>query len=359
MQVPNYWKDFIEKHTKIVIDLNSEKSVQNKSLNYLLTTPVYPLIYGKSDDKQFLAVGDKGLYTLTDNPHKDYVTYQTPKEIVEKVQHLFSDAKWDFLFYEEKKEVTSNIPRDLIKEIVKELEGGTCNSEKIKSMMNLAVRKKITIEEIEQEIAKNPKASVNYACNIIATRFPEGEKLISQDASLAFEYLTKHISKRWPEAEPAIAKDKFIAISYIQYYSKYKIERFKLAEPTLFKDDTSREKYIGMMFDFYVRNTNIKISDLDELFELTINKLSRKMIKSFLKESVLQNDEALHALLLKYIKKEKLLPEEDSILLFLVELRKPELVEIALKLGYKHESAMKIAVENNDKKIIELLKKYE
>ena len=72
---------------------------------------------------------------------------------------------------------------------------------------------KAALKEREHKIAKDPKAAVEYAVNILMGRFPEAEPYILKNAKAAERY-ARLVRGKWPEAEDIIATDSWASYSY-------------------------------------------------------------------------------------------------------------------------------------------------
>ena len=68
--------------------------------------------------------------------------------------------------------------------------------------------------EGEKILSQNPKYAFRYAKKVIEGRWPEGEKAISTDADSAYRYASDVIGGRWPEGEKAISTDADSAYMY-------------------------------------------------------------------------------------------------------------------------------------------------
>ena len=96
------------------------------------------------------------------------------------------------------------------------------------------------VPEFESIIAKDGKASVEYAIHVLKNQFCEGEYAIAKEAKYSFEYAKYVICGPFPLGEKAIAKDADYSFLYAKYILK---QRFILGEPTIFKDDYVRLAY--------------------------------------------------------------------------------------------------------------------
>jgi hypothetical protein len=106
------------------------------------------------------------------------------------------------------------------------------------SQYALAINRQVP--ELESTIAKDGRASVEYAIHVLKKRFCEGEYAIAKETEYSFEYAKYVICGPFPLGEKAIAKDADYSFLYAKYILKH---RFILGEPTIFKDDYVRLAY--------------------------------------------------------------------------------------------------------------------
>lgn len=97
------------------------------------------------------------------------------------------------------------------------------------------------VPEFESIIAKDGKASVEYAIHVLKNRFCEGEYAIAKEAEYSFEYAK--INGPFPLGEKAIAKNADYSLLYAKYILKH---RFILGEPAIVKDDYVRLAYTSL-----------------------------------------------------------------------------------------------------------------
>ena len=74
--------------------------------------------------------------------------------------------------------------------------------------------------EAESIILTNPQAAAKYAPRVIKGRWPEAESIIIQDPQAAHKYAQNVIKGRWPEAESIIAQNPQAAFDYAYYVIK-------------------------------------------------------------------------------------------------------------------------------------------
>ena len=107
------------------------------------------------------------------------------------------------------------------------------------SQYALAINRQVP--EFESIIAKDGKASVEYAIHVLKNRFCEGEYAIAKEAEYSFEYAK--INGPFPLGEKAIAKNADYSLLYAKYILKH---RFILGEPAIVKDDYVRLAYTSL-----------------------------------------------------------------------------------------------------------------
>ena len=106
------------------------------------------------------------------------------------------------------------------------------------SQYALAINRQVP--EFESIIAKDGKASVEYAIHVLKNQFCEGEYAIAKEAEYSYAYAKTILNGPFPLGEKAIAKDADYSLLYAKYILKH---RFILGEPIIFKDVYVRLAY--------------------------------------------------------------------------------------------------------------------
>jgi hypothetical protein len=83
---------------------------------------------------------------------------------------------------------------------------------RIASQYALAINRQV--QEFESIIAKDGKASVEYAIHVLKNRFCEGEYAIAKNADYSFLYAKYILKQRFNLGEPIIFKDVYVRLAY-------------------------------------------------------------------------------------------------------------------------------------------------
>lgn len=96
----------------------------------------------------------------------------------------------------------------------------------------------------EVAIAQDARASLEYALHVVGDRFFAGEPVIAQHPRAAVKYALSVMHEPWAEAEPAIATDPFAALEYAE---SVLFGRFEAGEPAINSNKHTRERYAWLV----------------------------------------------------------------------------------------------------------------
>ena len=112
------------------------------------------------------------------------------------------------------------------------------------SQYALAINRQVP--EFESIIAKDGKASVEYAMYVLKNQFCEGEYAIAKEAEYSFKYAKYVICGPFPLGEKAIAKDAI----YSYFYARNVLKgRFELGENVILSSKFYKDEYIAYFPD--------------------------------------------------------------------------------------------------------------
>ena len=159
--------------------------------------------------------------------------------------------------------------------------------------------KKAPFKKGEPVMASDTQASYNYATEVLKDRFLEGEKSIVVSPSYSYWYVRDVIRGRWPEGEPAILSDDVIKDDYIDYLNRIGHEDVEESFVNFF-NSTVNESFIP--------------DDPEDAYELAKNyKYANKQIPEEL-ENVLAESPQYSYMYAKYILGDKPFPKGESVI---------------------------------------------
>lgn len=97
--------------------------------------------------------------------------------------------------------------------------------------------------EAEVEISKDPDVAVEYATKVLKERFSAAETTIASSAKASLRYCKNILKLRWRACEPVMLKEPRVAVDYTQLFIRPLWGRWREAEPYILKDAEAAYRY--------------------------------------------------------------------------------------------------------------------
>ena len=148
----------------------------------------------------------------------------------------------DFITFWKKIQRFHNIPFGSIENVVSSYEiqiykESAEHHPRMASQYALAINRQVP--ELESIIAKDGRASVEYAIHVLKKRFCEGEYAIAKEVEYSFEYAKYVICGPFPLGEKAISTSPYYSFQYAMLLKR----RFHLGELSISKSNFFKKKY--------------------------------------------------------------------------------------------------------------------